>query len=189
MSNDNDPYESKGLSSLMNLLNTYEDGSCGTSTALLENQANTNNNVEKRMTSNKRYIWDDEDFLNVGGVLTPSATAKPSPKAAITSDVQNIKIKMKSMQQELKKKTTYVNELKTTLARKKLAKERNCSKLKVEWAEKIKGLTGGFDNVSIVQAIAIQLLQRRLGILIPGTCTHNNNNTFLLVDKEKAMYK
>jgi len=146
MSNDNDPYESKGLSSLMNLLNTYEDGSCGTSTALLENQANTNNNVEKRMISNKRYIWDDEDFLNVGGVLTPSATAKPSPKAAITSDVQNIKIKMKSMQQELKKKTTYVNELKTTLARKKLAKERNCSKLKVEWAEKIKGLTGGFDN-------------------------------------------
>ena len=52
------------------------------------------------------------------------------------------------MQQELKEKTLRVNELKTTLARKRLSSERNASKLTVEWAEKMKVLKSEFDSVS-----------------------------------------
>ena len=127
----------------MDLLHSYEEESPDALTTLSEN-------VENERIENKQYIWDSEDFMNVG-TLVPSATInEPEVKATKTAShgVQKIRSKIKSMQQELKEKTLCVNELKTTLARKRLSSERNASKLTVEWAEKMKVLKSEFDSVS-----------------------------------------
>jgi hypothetical protein len=141
--NGDEPYKSKSLCSLMDLLHTYEEEPPDALTALPEN-------IENQRIENKRYIWDSEEFMNVG-TLVPSATInEPEVKATKTTShgVQKIRSKIKSMQQELKEKTLCVNELKTTLARKRLSSERNASKLTVEWAEKMKVLKSEFDSVS-----------------------------------------
>lgn len=150
-----DSYGSKGLNSLFNLLQSYE-GESGQPQPfqLQENQSGLVATTENTKFPSKRYIWDDENFLNVDGHPTSSFSEKPSlDEATLTSGISNFKSKIKHMQDELKKKTVYVDELKTTLARKKLAKERAISKLKVEWVDKIEKLKGEFENVSEIDKL------------------------------------
>lgn len=188
--------QSKGLISLMNLLSTYEHEQGNVSIAndvrqqqhcidrhdhdheSSKNDSNkenkiipvsTNTNTAYSSSTNKRYVWDDENMLNLpspaaavynthGANLSPNKTNTninvntntnaTTRTSSMNVNIQSINTKLKTMQQELKKKTNHVNELKTTLARKKLANERNASKLKVECLEKTTKLKEDFEKVS-----------------------------------------
>ena len=130
-------------------------------------------------STNKRYVWDDDNLSNLPSAAaavynthganlsqnktntnmnmnmttntnTKTNTNATTRKSSMNVNIQSMNTKLKTMQQELKKKTNHVNELKTTLARKKLATERNASKLKVECLEKTTKLKEDFEKVSEV---------------------------------------
>jgi len=148
--------ESKGLASLMNLLKTYEDGPCAANPTVLDGISSLNNvdpsPNQPRNGTKKRYIWDELD-ANVDGILasTDQRASRNNPlhvPSESSTSIQPIKIKMKEMQKEYEKKSNHVDELKATLARKKLGQERNVFKLRAEWGEKMDTLAREFDKVS-----------------------------------------
>ena len=126
-------------------------------------------------STNKRYVWDDDNLSNLPSAAaavynthganlsqnktntnmnmntkTKTNTNATTRTSSMNVNIQSMNTKLKTMQQELQKKTNHVNELKTTLARKKLATERNASKLKVECLEKTTKLKEDFEKVSEV---------------------------------------
>ena len=56
---------------------------------------------------------------------------------------------MKVLQDEIKKKTVQVTELKTVMARKRLAKERNVKKLREDGEKRMEFLKQEYDKVSV----------------------------------------
>ena len=129
---------STGMMSLMKLLNAYEEGFDTdhvnqASLAPLEDQIAT---TAENTTSGK-YIWDIDS--------TEASSHPDVPKTGI----EDIREMIRALQYELKAKSTQITELKTILARKRLSKESNVSKLREDWDKKIDSLGREFGKVSV----------------------------------------
>lgn len=123
---------SKGMISLMKLLDSYDK--C---IDVPENLVLPLNDPRSDVKHSRQYIWDEE------------CHQEEAPK----NGVAGVKEKMKALQDEIKKKTAQVTELKTVMARKRLAKERNVKKLREDGEKSLERLKQEYDKVSVCPAL------------------------------------
>ena len=121
---------SKGMISLMKLLDSYDNCIDVSDHEIPENLTLSLNADVKH---SRRYIWDEE------------CHQEDAPKIGVAG----VKEKMKVLQDEIKKKTVQVTELKTVMARKRLAKERNVKKLREDGEKRMEFLKQEYDKVSV----------------------------------------
>lgn len=114
------------IHSLMQFLDAYENGSTSRSEQSTGTPANSSdkenykpNDIDSSSSSSSnRFIWDQVPVV-------------------YKESTENVRIKLKQMQVDLKKKTQQMNDLQSTLARKRLAGQIKVKKLKEDWSNRI----------------------------------------------------
>jgi len=124
---------SKGMISLMKLLDSYDECIDVSDQENSENLVLPLNDPRANVKHSRRYIWDEECHQ----------------EDAPSIRVSGVKENMKTLQDEIKKKTLQVTELKTVMARKRLAKERNVKKFLEDREKRMESLKQEYDKVSV----------------------------------------
>lgn len=114
------------IHSLMQFLDAYENGSTSRSEQSTGTPANSSdkenykpNDIDSSSSSSSnRFIWDQVPVV-------------------YKESTENVRTKLKQMQVDLKKKTQQMNDLQSTLARKRLAGQIKVKKLKEDWSNRI----------------------------------------------------
>lgn len=114
------------IHSLMQFLDAYENGSTSRSEQSTGTTANSSdkknykpNDIDSSSSSSSnRFIWDQVPVV-------------------YKESTENVRTKLKQMQVDLKKKTQQMNDLQSTLARKRLAGQIKVKKLKEDWSNRI----------------------------------------------------